>query len=146
MNAQASEDLETEPEDVRSPDLQSDTEATTDEEENTVPTTQTPAPLPSDITKSMQKPHANMVNDDSSDSGFEDAPPLSQRTRSNGHASQNPTSSAREKPLSPPKPEKSPPVRPLPFRHPATTKDQPTAVKNAQPASVDDDETTDDEL
>jgi len=143
MVARESVDLETEPEGVRSPQHQSDTEATTDEEDSTVPAPTPPPPEPAKSTKPMPKPAANTTHDDSSDSGFEDAAPTSQRTRSNGLASQGPTNGARSKPPSPPKPEKSPPVRPLPFRHAATTNDKPTTSKTAP---ADDDETTDDEL
>ena len=146
MQDQEPEDLETEPENGRGPELQSDTEATTDEEDSTVSASVPPATKAAKPTESTPKPAANTTHDDSSDSGFEDAAPLSQRTRSNGDASEKAANSARDKPPSPPKPDKSPPVRPLPFRHPATTMDKPEASKNAQPATVDDDETTDDEL
>jgi len=146
MVARESEDLETEPEDVRSPQHQSDTEATTDEEDSTVSASVPPASKAAKPTESTPKPAANTTHDDSSDSGFEDAAPLSQRTRSTGGASQKAANSARDKPPSPPKPDKSPPVRPLPFRHAATTKDEQGTSKSAPTASIDDDETTDDEL
>lgn len=146
MAGQESEDLETEPENTRSPQHQSDTETTTDEEDSTVPAATPPAPEPAKPTKTKPKPSANTIQNDSSDSGFEDAAPLSQRTRSNGGASQKAANSARNKPPSPFKPEKSPPVRPLPFRHAAATKDTPPTSKSSQTVPVDDDETTDDEL
>jgi len=146
MEARESEDLETEPETRGSPERQSDTEATTDEEDSTVSASVPPASKAAKPTKSTPKPAANTTHDDSSDSGFEDAASMSQRTRSTGGASQKAANSARDKPPSPRKPDKSPPVRPLPFRHAATTNDKPTTSKSAPIAPVDDDETTDDEL
>jgi len=146
MEAQEAEDLETEPENERSPELQSDTEATPDEEDSTVSASVPPASKAAKPTESTPKPAANTIHDDSSDSGFEDAAPMSQRTRSNGGASQKAANSARDKPPSPPKPGKSPPVRPLPFRHAATTQDKPVISKSTPAAPIDDDETTDDEL